>query len=105
VDGAHVVERAAVALDVLDHEVVLTAHQVLDTDLLACLKLPAEYVLNPLACLGLRPEVSGGVRVNSSPAYSPSSMSQPQRLYSPFVLSLDSISESLPTYSPGGRGS
>src|SRR5215212_3427986 len=62
--GRHVVERAAVPLHVLDHQVMLTAHQVLRADLLAGLKRSAQNVLDPLAGLSLRPKVGGCVRVN-----------------------------------------
>src|SRR3712207_2861706 len=54
VHSRDVVEGTTVSLHVLDHEVVLAAHQVFEPYLLACLKLPAEYVLGPVACLGLR---------------------------------------------------
>src|SRR5215211_6581384 len=68
VHSRDVVEGTTVSLHVLDHEVVLAAHQVFDPYLLASLKLPAEYVLNPLAWLSLRTEVRGGVRVNFAPS-------------------------------------
>jgi hypothetical protein len=60
-NGAHVVERAAIPFDVLDHEMVFAAHQVLGADLLAGLQLAAEYVFDSLASLGLRSEVDRGV--------------------------------------------
>src|SRR5215208_1702888 len=57
VHGRDVVEGPAITLDVLDHEVMLTAHQVLCTNLLASLELATQDVLDPLASLGLRAEI------------------------------------------------
>jgi hypothetical protein len=39
--GRYVVEYAAVPLDVLDHQMLLAADEVLDTNMLACFQLPA----------------------------------------------------------------
>lgn len=103
-DGRHVVEGPAVALYVLDHKVVLTAHQVLDADLLASFQLTTQDVLDPLSRFCLWPEVRGGVAVHFLP-----SVRSLQYLPSPApvlaVRALDSMSRSLPMNSPGGRGS
>src|SRR5918995_3737001 len=65
VHGRDVVEGPAITLGVLDHQVMLTAHQVVCTNLLASLELATQDVLDPLAGLGLRSEVGRGVRVHS----------------------------------------
>src|SRR5215211_8172205 len=64
VHGRHVVKRAAIPLHVLDHQVVLAAHKVLDADLLTGLKLAVKYVLNPLPSLRLRPKIRGRIGVH-----------------------------------------
>src|SRR5215204_484006 len=62
--GRYVVEHAAVPLDVLDHQMLLAADEVIDTDMLARFQLPPQNVLNPPACLCLRAQVRGGIRVD-----------------------------------------
>ena len=98
VHSRDVVEGTTVSLHVLDNQLMLVAHQVLDADLLASLKLPAEYVLNPLAWLSLRTEVRGGVRVNFAPSVRPFQyFPAPPPILAIRALSLDSMSKSLPT--------
>src|SRR5215212_4809622 len=65
--GRYVVEHAAVPLDVLDHQMLLAADEVLDADMLARFQLTAQNVLDPVACLCLRPKVGGRIRVNLAP--------------------------------------
>src|SRR5215218_4164517 len=59
VHSRDVVEGPTVSLHVLDHKMVLAADELLDTDLLASLKVAVQNVLNPLASFGLRPEIGG----------------------------------------------
>jgi hypothetical protein len=97
VDCRHIVEGPTVALYVLDHEVVLAVHQVLDADCSPASSFRPKMFSTHWRGLARGPKFVEVFADTFRPAYGPFSISHTQRLYSPLALSLDSMSKSLPT--------